>query len=243
MTPIRVAVITDTHGNLPALRTALEAIGRTGCDAIFHTGDAIGIGPAPAECVELLLSTRHTHCLLGNHEGWLLNGLPDPPPVWMSGWIAEHLEWTWDQIRPPLRSAIAGWPHVTNRRVAGLAATFLHYARDSSGKEFLRTPDEPTAHDMELIFGSRRGGIVFFGHDHLRRDIRGRTRYVNPGALGCHEDAVARYCLADFAGGRCRVRFRGAEYSDDELRRLFEERKVPQRRRIYTTFFPERLAG
>ena len=57
---MKIAILTDVHGNLPALQVALRAIRREGADAIFHTGDAIGIGPFPAECLELLLSTpRH----------------------------------------------------------------------------------------------------------------------------------------------------------------------------------------
>ena len=46
---MKIAVLTDVHGNLPALQVALRAIRREGADAIFHTGDAIGIGPFPAE--------------------------------------------------------------------------------------------------------------------------------------------------------------------------------------------------
>ena len=45
---MRIAVMTDSHANLPALRTALKAIRKEGCDAVFHTGDAIAIGPYPA---------------------------------------------------------------------------------------------------------------------------------------------------------------------------------------------------
>lgn len=45
MTASRIAVIADVHANLPALEAALAAIGALGCDAIVHTGDAVGIGP------------------------------------------------------------------------------------------------------------------------------------------------------------------------------------------------------
>ena len=47
---MRIAVITDVHANLPALEAAVGAIHACGCDAIVHTGDAIAIGPYPAEC-------------------------------------------------------------------------------------------------------------------------------------------------------------------------------------------------
>ena len=53
---MKIAVLTDVHGNLPALQIAMRAIRRERCDAVFHTGDAIGIGPFPAEP-----GTAHEH--------------------------------------------------------------------------------------------------------------------------------------------------------------------------------------
>ena len=72
---MRIAVFTDVHANLPALRAALEAIRARGCEAVFSTGDAIAIGPYPAECLDLLLGTPGIECVKGNHEAWLVNGL------------------------------------------------------------------------------------------------------------------------------------------------------------------------
>ena len=54
---MKIAILTDVHGHLPALQADLRGIGREGCDAIFHTGDSIGIGPYPAECLDLILNT------------------------------------------------------------------------------------------------------------------------------------------------------------------------------------------
>lgn len=65
---MKIAVFTGVHGNLPALQAALKAIWREDTDAIFHTGDAIGIGPIPAESLELLLSTSRVHLICGNHN-------------------------------------------------------------------------------------------------------------------------------------------------------------------------------
>lgn len=45
----RIVIITDVHANLPALEAALAAIRADGATAIYHIGDAIGIGPFPAE--------------------------------------------------------------------------------------------------------------------------------------------------------------------------------------------------
>ena len=52
---MRIAVITDVHANLPALDAAVAAIRADGATAVYHTGDAVGIGSFPAEILDRLL--------------------------------------------------------------------------------------------------------------------------------------------------------------------------------------------
>ena len=61
------AVISDVHSNLEALEATLEDIRRRGIQRILFLGDAVGYGPDPDRCVELLRG----HCrvlLAGNHD-------------------------------------------------------------------------------------------------------------------------------------------------------------------------------
>ena len=51
---MRVAVITDIHGNLPALEAALAAIEAIGVDEIYCGGDLVGYGPHPNEVCALI---------------------------------------------------------------------------------------------------------------------------------------------------------------------------------------------
>jgi hypothetical protein len=64
--------------------TSGKAIQVEECDAIFHVGDAIAIGPYPAECLDLMQGTSNLICVSGNHDLYSVNGLPDPQPDWMS---------------------------------------------------------------------------------------------------------------------------------------------------------------
>ena len=81
---MRIVVLTDVHGNLPALNVALHSIEREGYDLLVHLGDAIAIGPFPAECLERLLALPRARLLMGNHDVWFASGLPEPRPSWMS---------------------------------------------------------------------------------------------------------------------------------------------------------------
>ena len=54
----RAAVITDIHGNLPALQASLAAIDAIGVDQIFCGGDLVGYGPHPNEVCRLIAGAR-----------------------------------------------------------------------------------------------------------------------------------------------------------------------------------------
>ncbi|MFQ5494352.1 MAG: metallophosphoesterase family protein [Phycisphaerae bacterium] len=61
------AVISDIHGNLEALQTALAEIDRRGIQRIFCLGDVIGYGASPRECLDQV-TARCELCLAGNHD-------------------------------------------------------------------------------------------------------------------------------------------------------------------------------
>jgi len=134
---MRIVVITDVHANLPALEAALEAIRAEGYDAIFHTGDAIAIGPYPAECLDLLLNTPDVRLVTGNHEAYFVDGLPEPQPAWMSDGEVQHQLWTHACLDPQLRSVLSQWPYVLEREFEGVKTTFVHYGLMPSGRDFV----------------------------------------------------------------------------------------------------------
>src|SRR3989442_8634329 len=63
----RVAVITDVHGNLPALRAVLGRIDELGIDTVYCGGDLVGYGPHPNE-VCALIQERAIPTIYGNYD-------------------------------------------------------------------------------------------------------------------------------------------------------------------------------
>ena len=124
---MRVVVLTDVHANLPALNAALSAICHQGFDLLVHTGDAISIGPFPAECLDILLALPRTRLLMGNHDAWFVHGLPTPQPTWMSDGEVLHQQWTHAQLNPALRTVVAQWPYVLTETCEQVGLAFLHY--------------------------------------------------------------------------------------------------------------------
>ncbi len=232
---MRIAVMTDAHANLPALRAALRDIGEHGYDAIYHTGDAIGIGPYPAECLDLLLTTPGMRCLLGNHDAWFALGLTDPWP-YTPGEL-RHQRWVHEQLDPALRTAVAAWPVVAEEAPDGVHVTFLHYAPQGAPGSFAPVVQNPAPEDLDSLFAPYAAHLLFYGHHHPFSDLSGRTRYVNPGSLGCHTAPLARYALLDtHAEGRYTLEHRAVPYDAAPLFAELERRQVPEREFLRRVF-------
>lgn len=234
---MRIAVLADIHGNLPALQAVLEDVSRQGCDAVYSIGDAISIGPHPAECVDLLLKTPNVHLLLGNHELWYVSGLPQPQPDWMGEGEVAHENWGHEQLGPSLRETIAGWPWVVEDTLDGVRVVLLHFEPDDSPSGFSSFDRDAGTAGLDRLFGHYGADVVLFGHSHIAVDVQGQARYVNPGSLGCTPEPAAPYVLLDCARGRCTVERRLVAYEDGPLFAAFEERQVPERVFLYGAFF------
>jgi putative phosphoesterase len=240
---MRIAVLTDVHANLPALQAALEDIRREGCDAIYHTGDAIAIGPQPAECLDLLLRTPDVRLLMGNHDAWFVDGLPQPQPPWMSDGEVAHQRWVHAQLDPSLRPVVARWPHVVREEWEGVRVVLAHYEPADSDSGFAPAIRDAGPDELDRLFAHYGADVAFYGHTHTASDVTGRARYVNPGSLGCHREALARYLVLECCGGRYTVEQRAAPYDDGPLFEAFERRRVPERAFLYRAFFGGRYGG
>jgi predicted phosphodiesterase len=64
---LRLAILSDVHGNLPALEAVLADIDDAGLDELWCLGDVVGYGAQPDDCARLV-SERCSLCLVGNHD-------------------------------------------------------------------------------------------------------------------------------------------------------------------------------
>lgn len=239
---MKTAVIADVHANLPALRAALAAIRQEGCDRIVHLGDAIGIGPQPAECLELLCGLQGATLIMGNHDAHFAHGIPDPRPSWMGEGELRHQRWIHTQLDPDLRPVVARWPLLVDEELCGIRVRYQHYALVEGTCDFASVVQDADGEALEALFAPGEGRIVCYGHHHPFSDRASRTcRFINPGSLGCHDRAEARFTILDCDDERLAVRHRSVPYDDATLARDFERREVPERSFIDRAFFGGRL--
>ena len=238
---MKIGIFADVHANLPAMAKALEYFEREGCQFIYHVGDLIGIGPYPSECIELALSTPNFIPVMGNHDYWYAFGLPDPVPSWMSKEEIEHQRWTHRQIGAEHIPVVRQWPFSIRAEFNDLSVVFRHYGLNANGnwfRDFLKR-HEPV--DLDNLFDDVHADLIFHGHDHQLRDISGRSRYVNTGSAGCYDRAEVRIGILSSEKDKPYVLEKHAlHYKDDNLMAAYDEREVPARDFIRSTFITRR---
>ncbi len=93
---MRLAVVSDIHGNRHAFEAVLDAIESSDCEELWCLGDLVGYGAEPDACVEL--ARRHASvCLAGNHDLGVRGTLPLED---FSRGAALAAQWTQETIKP-----------------------------------------------------------------------------------------------------------------------------------------------
>jgi putative phosphoesterase len=177
---MRVAVISDVHGNLPALEAVLEEIRDERPDLIVSCGD-VASGPMPAETIDLLMSLSGIRFVRGNADDGLVDefdGNPAPP---LPGPFAD---WAAKQITRAQRDFLASFEDtVTVDRVDGAGRVLFCHATPRNNVDVF-TAETPSDR-LRQLFGEVEADLVLCGHTHMQFDraIDG-LRVVNAGSVG-----------------------------------------------------------
>jgi predicted phosphodiesterase len=176
---MRVAVLSDIHGNLAALEAVVADFTRRGVDRAVNLGDSLSGPLQPRETAHFLMAQSWVQ-LAGNHERQMLT-LP-------AAELGPSDAYTHGQLPP---DAI-GW-------MASLPATqtlegeiFLCHGTPASDKTYFLETIEPggvraaTALEIETRLGGVEAAVVLCGHTHLPRSVRSARGQllVNPGSVG-----------------------------------------------------------
>jgi predicted phosphodiesterase len=233
---MRVAVLYDIHGNLPALEAVLQEVRQVDVDQIVVGGDVVP-GPMPRETLRRLLDLDlPAHFIYGNGELAMLAQMAGARSGSVTYWgttsgarppesIVEIYRWTAAQLQPELEPVLARWPKTLQLEIDGLGQVlFCHGTPRSETEGFTRL----TAEDRLLpLFEPLGVPVVVCGHTHMQFDRRvGGTRVVNAGSVGMPfgepgaywlllgPDVELRRTLYDFH--QAAERIRGTEYPQAE---------------------------
>ena len=176
---MRIAVMSDIHGNLWALDAVLADIARRNADVTVNLGDILSGPLLPAETAERLMALG-LPTIRGNHERQVLEH--DPARMGASDlWAHEH-------IAPAQREWIASLP--VSMRLQG-DVLMVHGTPGSDLVYWMETVDpagQRTATYAEVLerAGDAQASLILCGHTHVPRSVLlddGRL-VVNPGSVG-----------------------------------------------------------
>ena len=226
---MRVAVLSDIHGNLAALRAVVEDFGRHSVDAAVNLGDSLSGPLLPAETAQFLMAQDWLH-LAGNHERQILTLQPpagDPSDAYARAQLgAAELDWI-ASLRPC---------HAWSDEI------FLCHGTPANDAEYFLESVEPgrlraaTAEEISSRLGAISARVVVCGHTHVPRMVRTASgqMLVNPGSVGqpAYDDdqpiyhAVesgapdARYAVIERQGARWSAQLIAVPYDHESMAAL-----------------------
>jgi predicted phosphodiesterase len=168
---VRIGVFSDVHGNLEALELVLKALEKEGVDSTICSGDLVGYGPNPNQCVEKVMETAD-EIVAGNHD-YAATGLTSINDF--TDYARSAIEWTQDVLTSISQSHLSSLSLI---KYMG-EVTIVH-----------ATPDSPsewkyifTFEDINRCFEALTTTFCFIGHSHVPvafiRDSKGNIFYQN----------------------------------------------------------------
>ncbi len=194
-TTTTIALLTDIHGNYPALEALLDYFAHVGVDSYINLGDIVDIGAYSRQCLETMLMLDNCTNLLGNHDWDYVNDRRMHLP--MSHTSAEHKSYVFDSIGEQYRESVAQFPHSFSFSHGNTTFNFMHYAlaTDTSRGLFEQLLPHPTAQLLDSTFANIDGDVIFYGHKHEPSTFVGDKVYHDVGSVGCHRTSQARGAL------------------------------------------------
>ena len=224
-----IALLSDVHGNLPALEAVLEDAARHDADEIWNLGDMLGYGPFPNEVVGALRAAEAVS-IIGNYDLKVLDFQKKRAKWKRKKAPAKFAAFAWNdaQLSEANRAYLEVLPEQIRRKAGGLKALLVH-GSPASVNELLgpETPGERLAELAKMA----EADLVVCGHSHepfVRR--AGETSFVNPGSVGRPEggDWRASYALIGLADGALKVGQRRVPYDIERVVRAVHAAGLPK---------------
>jgi predicted phosphodiesterase len=201
---MKVAIISDIHGNLDAFRQVLNDIDASGVDAVVCLGDNVGYGPEPEQVIRQVRE-RNIPCVMGNHELAVLDN--------------EHLNWFNPTARRSLQQTMTLLSEESFNYISGMKSSlviyesrFVHGFPPDSMNIYLFQVSKDV---LEKTFREMKEKICFVGHTHELNLIgfdNKISQYISlgKGTVTLHKDR--KYIVNVGSVGQPRDRNNNAKY-------------------------------
>ena len=217
---MRLAVLSDIHGNLAALEAVLEHTGQLHVDGFVVIGDVVVGAPDSLACWERVTELK-CPVLRGNHETYVSAfGTAAADPAWSTPQFAP-VAWAAAQLGDEARGLLGALPF--SLTLPDLPDVLFVHASLRSDRD---NPDAYTPDDvLAKMFPDLEARYVVRGHDHVAATRSwDRRQLVTNGSIGIPLSGIpeAQYSILD-VGAAPRVTFYSVPYDVDATLKRFHE--------------------
>lgn len=218
---MRIAILADIHGNLPAFEAALAHVEQQHVDQLIIAGDVVVGAPDTAACWRLAQSLN-CPILKGNHERYVADyGTPAADPSWTSLQFAP-LQWGVAQLTEAERQALNRLPAFLRLPEAPDLLVVHASMRNDRDTVTAYTP----ANHLAVMFPEVKERYIVRGHNHLCT-IRtwGERFIITAGSVGLPLDAnpTAQYLLLEQSSNGWHIHYQSVPYELEATLRRFHE--------------------
>ncbi|MDR7483333.1 MAG: metallophosphoesterase family protein [Armatimonadota bacterium] len=232
---MRLAILSDVHANLEALRAVLDHAEAQRPDALLCLGDFVGYGPDPNACVDVL-AARVRAAVVGNHD---LAALGARPIADFNLWAQEAIVWTQRALTDAARAYLAALPeraevegvllvHGSPRQPADEYILDVRTARASFAADGFRIAVVGHTH-QPAVFAATRHRVGAAGLlPEVPLPLEPTHRYIiNVGSVGQPRDGDPRAAYVLLDTGRQEVTLFRVAYPVADVQRKMEAAGLP----------------
>lgn len=161
---MKIAIISDIHGNLEAMLAVQKDMAKNKVDRVFCLGDVVGYGPNPLECLRIVIKDMKAEVVIkGNHEECLCDFVLNEEKVKniMSDPAIAGIKYAKSVLHPSVIDMLEKLPLI--HTVEELGLTLVHA---SCGENHVWKYVEEEKH-VEEEFANLKSRICVLGHTHI----------------------------------------------------------------------------
>lgn len=224
---MRVAVLSDIHGNFQALESVMEDIKLNKCEKILCLGDLAMAGPQPRMVIDYIRGQNNWEVIQGNTDKLIADFSPKVFEDVKKGFpvMAHALADDVLVIENDKKEYLKNLPPQKSLTVDGVKVLLVHGSPRRNNEDIL--PGMPLKEIEEMLVGVEED-IVFCGHTHMPAGYQTNNKQtvVNVGSVGrpMTPEPKACYVIADFQDGGFSIEHRFVDYDRETAAKIISAR-------------------